>query len=1084
MGQRIEFHVLGPLRVVVDGAEVSIAARRQRALLVLLALNAGRVVPAERLIDQLWDGAPPPQGAVTLRSYVSNVRQALGGQDGLGSVLVTRGQGYSLDVPDDCVDAVRLATGAREGRDHLRRGQAAEAMSAFEAAVSTWTGDPLAEVADHEAVQSTITQLTETYLGALEGLFEALLALGRHTDALPELERFAAEHPLREEPRALLMIALYRAGRAPEALDVHRTFRTSLQHELGIDPSPRLDQLLRAVLEQDPVLDAPLPPPDSGTGVVGAGLEVPPNPPTPGLATMPLPPRAQRPSKRVFGREAETERLVGHLDALARSGTGCLVLLAGEPGIGKTTLLEHAEALARDRSLPVHSGRSPAAAGAPAFWPWTQVLESVAVSLGDDDLATVTAGTAGPVAQLSPSIAARTGRHVPITGDSAQALRFVLYEAVSTFLRRTAQTTPIVVTLDDIQWADLPSLELLSYLTPTLETGRLMLVGAYRDLPADSTEALTATLATVAREDATDEISLTGLPQAAVADLAADMLGDLTSDEAIDDGDRTEHAKLAQVLHERTGGNPFYVRQLARLMLETASPTVTTAAVPIPPGVGHVIWQRISELSRGAQEFLRAAAVVGREFDIRLAASAAEVDPEDALDHVDEAGRHGLVETAPGDGSPRFVHALVHEVLVAHIPVGRAARLHARVADLLRGSSAATPDALAEHMWAARDVVGAAAVPAQLAAAEAAAALFSYAQTEMYLRRALELVRASPAPDRHTELIVLLSLFRVIAIDRGWGDEDARRVVEQATELTEAGSLQDDTARLWWALFFSLLDRDDAEAYAEVARTLSRTLATLEAGCTTDTGPDPSDAPRGSRGRHEGAVVDGPGHAARAAVHVMAIFERLADNDEAGAERELRHARSHVDAAKASELAAYDEHLHVMLLLIEGYWAALAGDLAGNRAATAAAVALADADGRPFPRAIARALAISGLPYLDDPMAENAVERIRAAVDFANRFGFGWLAWSSAAFQAWADALSGGDADEAARSIEQFLADLATANRHGNDSITYLQLADVQLVLGRTEDAKAALRHAIARPGPYRAMVSRIYARRLAQLED
>ena len=114
VGDRVEFHVLGPLRVVVDGVEVPIAARRQRALLVLLAMHAGRVVPAERLIDHLWDGAPPPQGAVTLRSYVSNVRQALGGQSGVGWVLVTRGQGYCLDVPGDCVDATRLSLGAEE----------------------------------------------------------------------------------------------------------------------------------------------------------------------------------------------------------------------------------------------------------------------------------------------------------------------------------------------------------------------------------------------------------------------------------------------------------------------------------------------------------------------------------------------------------------------------------------------------------------------------------------------------------------------------------------------------------------------------------------------------------------------------------------------------------------------------------------------------------------------------------------------------------------------------------------------------------------------------------------------------------
>src|SRR3954453_7009638 len=96
---RVAFHVLGPLRVVVDGAEVAIATRRQRALLMLLLTNVGRVVPAERLIDQLWDGEPPPQAPVTLRSYVSNVRQALGGPAGVGGALVTKSAGYALDVP-------------------------------------------------------------------------------------------------------------------------------------------------------------------------------------------------------------------------------------------------------------------------------------------------------------------------------------------------------------------------------------------------------------------------------------------------------------------------------------------------------------------------------------------------------------------------------------------------------------------------------------------------------------------------------------------------------------------------------------------------------------------------------------------------------------------------------------------------------------------------------------------------------------------------------------------------------------------------------------------------------------------------
>ena len=135
---RADFRILGPLRVVLDGAELSIATPRQRALLVLLLMSVGRVVPTERLIDQLWDGEAPPQGAVTLRSYVSGLRQALGGPDGLGSALVTRGKGYCVDVPPGSVDAVRLRQLAERGHEDLRNHRPERALDAFDAAVESW----------------------------------------------------------------------------------------------------------------------------------------------------------------------------------------------------------------------------------------------------------------------------------------------------------------------------------------------------------------------------------------------------------------------------------------------------------------------------------------------------------------------------------------------------------------------------------------------------------------------------------------------------------------------------------------------------------------------------------------------------------------------------------------------------------------------------------------------------------------------------------------------------------------------------------------------------------------------------------
>jgi DNA-binding SARP family transcriptional activator len=1012
----VSFHVLGPLRVVVDGVEVPIASRRQRALLVLLLINVGRVVPSDRLIDQLWDGAPPPQGAVTLRSYVSNVRQALGGAAGVGAALVTRGQGYCLDVPAESVDAVRLSRQAQEGRDHLRLDRPEAALAAFDAALAVWAGDPLADVADHEAARSAVTQLTETYLGALEGRFAALLALGRHADALPDLEAFAGDHPLREEPRALLMTALYRAGRTPEALE-------------------------RRMLDQDPTLtltsrphqhraQAAVAPPGPGPGPQGS-------------ASLPIP---AAPGPVIVGRERELTVIGSQLNALSSSGTGALLLIAGEPGIGKTTLLEALEVKARQRGFAVHGGRSPAATGAPAFWPWLQVVDSVAAGLDDEALDAACMGAARPVAQLSSAIAERTRQPAPVIGDNPQTLRFLLYEAVSTFLRQAEQDRPLVVTLDDIHWADLPSLELISYLTPTLATRPVLLVAAYRDLPSERTEALDATLATVSREDVAHEVPLAGLGPADVAQLMRSMVGDGEGS--------AENGPLFALLHERTGGNPFFVRQLARLLLEDEGRDGDPSTLPVPSGVRHVIARRLAALPETVQDFLAAAAVVGRDFDLRLTATAAGMDVANALDAFDEAARHGLVETRAADGpGRRFVHALVQEVVLDRLPSGRAARLHAALAGQLERDGTVSPGALARHTWAARDILGSAAIPSLVAAAEAAASVYALEQAEVYLRHALELIRTEATSDPSTELALLLSLFRLIMTGRGWGDLEARKVIERAMTLAEGGAYSDDTAQLWWSMTFFLLDRND-ESYVDVAHVLLAAIGD-------------ADRPQGSTPAPGGAARP-IGHASRVVAHLTGIFSALHSGDRSAALAHLRTARHHVEAAPAADLAAFDEHLHVMLLLIEGYWAAFTGDEDTHRSTTDAAIALADADGRPFPRAVARTLAAASGVYVADPAFVHALAADALQMD--RRFGFGWLEALATCVHAWADAHLHGTTAQARTTIEAQVAELVAAGRRGNVPILSIMLADVYRLEGRVEAAREALLRARDNPDSYRGL--------------
>jgi hypothetical protein len=181
----------------------------------------------------------------------------------------------------------------------------------------------------------------------------------------------------------------------------------------------------------------------------------------------------------------------------------------------------------------------------------------------------------------------------------------------------------------------------------------------------------------------------------------------------------------------------------------------------------------------------------------------------------------------------------VQEAVLDALPTGRSARLHADVAAQLERDGTATPDELARHLWAARDVVGAAAVPALMSAAGSAASVFAHEQAEEHLRRALTLVRAAVPPEPGTELTVLLSLFRLIVTARGWGHTDARAVVDRAMELAGAGTYDDQSARLWWSLFFFLLDRDD-KSYVEVASTLLASFADLP----PTAGPGPAARPR------------------------------------------------------------------------------------------------------------------------------------------------------------------------------------------------------------------------------------------------
>jgi YVTN family beta-propeller protein len=247
-----EFQLLGPFEVSEHGRLLDVGSGKQRALLALLVLHAGEIVSTDRLIEELWDDRAPASALNSVHIYVSRLRKALG-----NGRLQTRGQGYVLALEPEEFDLSRFERLLAEGRELIAAGEAEAAAETLRNALALWRGPPLSDFASEPFAHGEIARLEELRLSALEERVEADLALGRHAELVSELEALVREHPLRERLRAQLMLALYRSGRQAEALAAYQQARRALADELGLEPGRRLQELERAILNQDAGLEQP-----------------------------------------------------------------------------------------------------------------------------------------------------------------------------------------------------------------------------------------------------------------------------------------------------------------------------------------------------------------------------------------------------------------------------------------------------------------------------------------------------------------------------------------------------------------------------------------------------------------------------------------------------------------------------------------------------------------------------------------------------------------------------------------------------------------------------------------------------------
>jgi predicted ATPase len=493
-------------------------------------------------------------------------------------------------------------------------------------------------------------------------------------------------------------------------------------------------------------------------------------------------PARRRGGGTFVGRDREVAELVAGLED-AVGGRGRLFLIAGEPGIGKTWLAEHLAGYAVQRGTRVLWGRCWEGGGAPPFWPWAQMIGTLAEDCDDATLAAYLGAGAGSVAQVIPGLAERLGTTAVLAvavRDSAAA-RFSLFRAITGFFKHAASAQPLLLVFDDLHAADDPSLLLLQFLARDLRGVRLLVVGTYRDVDASRPLGLGVAVGQLVREG--QLLNLRGLDRGDVKALIEAL-------SVVPSG-----AKVAAV-HQTTEGNPLFVRETVRLLAAQATlERPGRLGVPIPGSVRAVIQRRLAPLSSDAVQVLSTAAVLGREFDLALVGPACGLPVERVLGALSEAVAMGVVAEEQGTVSCyRFSHSLVREVLYERLPIPVRLQLHRRAGETMErvygaGSEVHVAELARHFAEAAAAGEGAKALAYARRAGERAMGMHAYEEAAAEYRRALDF--AGPDDPFRCELLLRLGA----AHARAGNYREAEESCLQAAELSRRLGAPEQMAR-------------------------------------------------------------------------------------------------------------------------------------------------------------------------------------------------------------------------------------------------------------------------------------------------
>ncbi|GLY54489.1 BTAD domain-containing putative transcriptional regulator [Lentzea sp. NBRC 102530] len=641
-----QVQVFGPVRAWRGSQEVALGSGQAQAIFAMLALRAGRVVQTDELVAGLWGDAAPVSGRGILHTHISALRRALEPQRdrNASTLLLSEGAGYLLRLNHDQVDAFRFGDAEDLVRSQLANESPAAALETVDAALALWKGEPLSGVpgpwAEHER-----GRLVEAHRSMVEHRAEALLAIGWWDQAVHELTAFVTANPFRDKPREMLLRALYEGGRIAEALEFFRSTRAFYISELGVEPDASLRELHERILSDDRDLAIPHAPSKAEDDDESLAL---------------------------FGRVEELAAVRAAVRDVAE-GTGSAVWVEGEMGIGKSALLSAALSLSAARSCE----RAHAVADELGQrFPLNLAFDCFGIDAHTSNEHKLAIWRSVHDDALSVSL----GGGLPIFGT---------IDKIIGLAENLCAKGPLVIVLDDVQWADEASLEVAHRLCSLTTHLPLLVICAARPLPARA-EVTQLRLAVTS-------VGGTVLDLAPLTEQAVDtMIGDLVG--------ARPGVELSRIV-ERAAGNPLFLREMADILLreeavriESGTAEVSSATFEhVPVSLVAAVSMRLDFLSSRTRDVLSWAALLGTEFSVTDLATVSERGVSALLPAIEEAFAGSVLREA--GNRLAFRHPLIRQAIYERMPLGLRIGLHHQAAEML-ARSGATSGFVAEQVLA------------------------------------------------------------------------------------------------------------------------------------------------------------------------------------------------------------------------------------------------------------------------------------------------------------------------------------------------------------------------------------------------